>query len=342
MAKKLSIVATSRNDNHGGDMTKRMRVFVNGLIHQCNKYNIEAELIMVEWNPPADKPLLKEELPQPKEGDKLTLRYIIVPSEIHNRYHHANTIPLYQMIAKNVGIRRAEGEFVLCTNIDLLFSDELFEWLVKNPLEHGKYYRAPRADVPSDIDEYWTVEQQLEWSKKNVIAKWGINGKFLNLVGSPSWIWKVRFLPDILNIALAPFMKAFRNPLDYAVSKIDYYACGDFTLMSKEDWLKIEGYVELDLYSIHIDSMALNACVALGIEQVILPYQCCSYHIYHEEGWASMNPMHVLRFLAKRPGMDWGAMHNAGRHIIEHKVNYDINTPDWGFANEKLEEYRFN
>src|SRR5690606_37938207 len=110
----------------------------------------------------------------------------------------------------------------------------------------------------------------------------------------------------------------------------------------KEDWLKIEGYVELDLYSIHIDSMALNACVALGVEQVILPYQCCSYHIYHEEGWASMNPMHVLRFLAKRPGMDWGAMHNAGRYIIEHKINYDINTPDWGFANEKLEEYRFN
>ena len=29
------------------------------------------------------------------------------------------------MIAKNVGIRRARGEFVLATNIDILFSSEL-------------------------------------------------------------------------------------------------------------------------------------------------------------------------------------------------------------------------
>jgi len=32
---------------------------------------------------------------------------------------------LYQMIAKNAGIRRARGEYVLATNIDILFSSEL-------------------------------------------------------------------------------------------------------------------------------------------------------------------------------------------------------------------------
>ncbi len=69
MGELLSIVVVSRNDNHGGDMTRRMRLFVNGLIHQCNKFNLQAELIFVEWNPPKGRPLLSEILPKAKAGD---------------------------------------------------------------------------------------------------------------------------------------------------------------------------------------------------------------------------------------------------------------------------------
>ena len=341
MGKYLSIIATSRNDNHGGDMTKRMRIFINGLIHQCNKFNIDAELIMVEWNPPKDRQLLKDELPKPKDGDKLSLRYIVVPETIHKTYHNSRSIPLFQMTAKNVGIRRAEGEFVLCTNIDLLFSDKLFEWLANTKLEHGKYYRTPRADVPSNIDEGMSVENQLFWCEKNIMTVWGYNGAHLNLVGFPNWIFRSRWLTRFLNLVAGP-IKKWINPLDYEMSKIDYNACGDFTLMSKEDWFKIEGYIELDLYSIHIDSMALNACIAAGILQEILPYHACTYHIDHADGWASMTPIQVLNFLAKRPGIDWSVMRKAGEFIIINKTNYNFNPVNWGFADETFEEYRFN
>ena len=47
------------------------------------------------------------------------------PSVLHRRLKYADRLPLFQMIAKNVGIRRAKGQFVLATNIDILFSDEL-------------------------------------------------------------------------------------------------------------------------------------------------------------------------------------------------------------------------
>lgn len=119
-------------------------------------------------------------------------------------------------------------------------------------------------------------------------------------------------------------------------------ACGDFTLMSKADWLKIEGYLELDLYSIHIDSMALNACVAAGMEQVLYPQELCTYHIHHEEGWSSMDPLKVLHFSEKRPGIDWAIMFESGKHIIKNKTNYGFNKPDWGFANQAFEEIVFN
>ena len=43
----ISFVVTSRNDNHGGDLRKRMMIFYKGLIHQCNKFKLPCELIMV-------------------------------------------------------------------------------------------------------------------------------------------------------------------------------------------------------------------------------------------------------------------------------------------------------
>ena len=91
----LSIVVASRNDNHGGDMTRRMRLFINGLIYQCNKFKLPAELLFVEWNPPAGA-LLKDVLPKPTKGDYLTLRYIEVPAETHNRYLLGQRIPLFK------------------------------------------------------------------------------------------------------------------------------------------------------------------------------------------------------------------------------------------------------
>jgi hypothetical protein len=50
----LSIVATARNDGHGGDLLHRMQLFVENVIGQCNRHNLDAELVLVEWNPPDD------------------------------------------------------------------------------------------------------------------------------------------------------------------------------------------------------------------------------------------------------------------------------------------------
>ena len=177
----LSIVAASRNDHHAGNVLKRMRLFVSGLIAQANRHHLPVELIIVEWNPPADQLLLQYVLPKPQEGDLLALRYLIVPPAIHQRYKRSNELSLFQMIAKNVGIRRAKSEFVLCTNIDILFSDELFEILAAKNLRHDTFYRANRCDVPDLIDPSWELTQQLAWCKQNIIRRSGRNMRFKNI-----------------------------------------------------------------------------------------------------------------------------------------------------------------
>ena len=63
----LSVVATARNDDHGGNLLGRMQTFVNALLAQCREHQLAAELILVDWNPPPDRPPLHEALRWPAE-----------------------------------------------------------------------------------------------------------------------------------------------------------------------------------------------------------------------------------------------------------------------------------
>ena len=58
----LSVVAASRNDDHGGDPLRRTQVFLNAFFAQCARHRLPAEVILVDWNPPDGKPGLQDEL----------------------------------------------------------------------------------------------------------------------------------------------------------------------------------------------------------------------------------------------------------------------------------------
>ena len=162
----LSIVVVSRNDDHGGATLERMQQFVDTLVFQCRKFDLKAELVLVEWNPPADRKPLRSALQWPSDPGPLGIRIVTVPNEIHARYKHGDRLPLYQMIGKNVGIRRARGEFILATNIDIIFDDETVKYL-RDHLEHGVLLRADRFDVPGSIPP-GTIEDKLSYWRRNI------------------------------------------------------------------------------------------------------------------------------------------------------------------------------
>jgi len=70
----LSVVVTSRNDDHGGNLRRRMQVFVSALVAQCRRHQLPAELIVVEWNPPSDRPRLAEALEWPADPGPCPVR----------------------------------------------------------------------------------------------------------------------------------------------------------------------------------------------------------------------------------------------------------------------------
>src|SRR5256885_12854277 len=101
---RLSIVATSRNDDHGVNLTARMQLFIDGLADQAARFRMPLELILVEWNPPADRAPLATTLRWPP-GEYFQPQVLTVPTEVHNSFPHSDALPLFQMIAKNAAVR---------------------------------------------------------------------------------------------------------------------------------------------------------------------------------------------------------------------------------------------
>ncbi|MDE3165081.1 MAG: hypothetical protein KGN36_04680 [Acidobacteriota bacterium] len=164
----LSLVATARNGNRGDELLDRTQLFVSGWIEQARRHNLPSELILVEWNPPEDRPRLAEALHWPADTGPTQVRILEVPAEIHRRYRRAAELPLSEMAARNVGIRRARGEFILATNTGILFSSEMVRFLAARQLDKGKLYRTDRYDAAAGVPADAALDEQLAWCRSHI------------------------------------------------------------------------------------------------------------------------------------------------------------------------------
>lgn len=142
----LSIVVVGRNDDFGGDFNARMIAAAEFNHQQLMRCGISHEYIFVEWNPILGKPyladLLIERLPWWHR------RFVVDPAW-HHRLSINPKLGFMEFLAKNVGIRRAHGRFVLTTNTDIWLSRHVLHSLPR--LRRGVLYRAVRIDLKREI-----------------------------------------------------------------------------------------------------------------------------------------------------------------------------------------------
>ena len=182
----LSIVATTRNDDHGGSLNRRTQAFIDGVTGQAHRHRLETELLLVEWNPPADRAPLREVFRWPEDNPWCEVRIVTVPAELHARYRFADQLPMLQMIAKNVGVRRARGEYVLATNVDILFADEIFAFLAARRLEPDVLYRSDRVDVDRHVPLNVPIEKRLAHCRNTVLRIARKGGMWIVPEGAPA------------------------------------------------------------------------------------------------------------------------------------------------------------
>ena len=189
----LSIVIACRNDNYAGSMSKKLILSLTILIQQLNKFNLDTEIIIVEWNPPKDKPKLSLEISSLKNLGKTIIRIIEVDPSIHSTYIGSQKKGIAGSVALNAGIRRARGKFVTSKTADSFFSDELIKFISKKTLDNNCFYRADRVDVnvnqdliESDWRDYFNsnVSYRGYYSKKGPHLK--ACGDFM-LMSKKSW-----------------------------------------------------------------------------------------------------------------------------------------------------------
>ena len=153
MIPELSIVVTGRNDGHGGDFNARFLRTLAFNHDRLTESGIGYELVLVEWAPPGDRPplsaVIREALPRVAP---VVANYLVDP-----RYHDACSLnprlTYMEFLAKNVGIRRARGRAVLCTNADIYLGRGVVDALTRTAIEPRTVYRARRVDVKLGADE---------------------------------------------------------------------------------------------------------------------------------------------------------------------------------------------
>lgn len=149
----LSIVLTGRNDDFGGDFNGRMFRALEFNHRHLTARGVTHEFIFVEWSPIQGKPWLAEILAN-RYPDLVpqVLRSYVTDVAYHDAFSLNPRLRFQEFIAKNIGIRRARGSFILTTNTDVYLGREVLDFLAQRALERGVLYRAPRIDLKDGID----------------------------------------------------------------------------------------------------------------------------------------------------------------------------------------------
>jgi hypothetical protein len=149
----LTLVLTGRNDSYGGDFTARFFRTLQFNHRELTARQIPHQVLFVEWAPPAGEPLLVEQVfAAIPELDREVCSWYVVDTRYQDALSLNPRLEYLEFIAKNVGVRRARGEYVLVTNCDVFLGRRVLDVLERRALEPHVLYRAPRHDLKLAVD----------------------------------------------------------------------------------------------------------------------------------------------------------------------------------------------
>jgi len=288
-----------------------MQLFTDVLWALCVRHYLKAELVVVEWNPPQDRERLQTAIKWKPHNEYYKVRIIEVPSEIHRKFLYSERVPLYEFIGKNVGIRRAKGEYVLATNPDIIFTEPLIIWLSIGAISPIKYYRTTRYDVESPLPSFNSLDILFNYCSSHVVQINSYNDTHSGLKQNCFYyldkiLWKLKH---------PTYARPFTN------------ASGDFLLMHRKHWQDLNGYLELvgadSSGRLHIDSMILFMAMYHGLKEVRLNE---ALRIYHQEHSRQSGIIPYSKEIEETYSS------------LSKNKNINLNDETWGLGNVNLNE----
>lgn len=339
-----------------------MQSSIDSILQLGERCRLNGELVLVEWNPPSQKAPLAEALEWPDELDSMSARIVTVPPEIHASFNNADQIPLFEYIAKNTGIRRAESEFVVSTNPDLVYNEALLEFLATHVLENDCFYRIHRYDVDRLVPLDKTVDERESVAASHVFKHSTINDGYATADRSKMFREEIKRLSNVVrkNPAKARYLltdhsrvanfagEIYRNIFSsksgremqgegvstnrtarstpHGLEDIFMTSSGDFLLMSADRWGEMHGYPERPT-NLHVDSFGCIYAAKMGLDQIVLKEPLKIYHQEHDRSARD-----------SRPAMEKEDLVAEAQEILDAPSFNPENDESWGLGDETLEE----
>ena len=341
----LSVVVATRNDQHGGDPNARLRLAIEHFRYWADRAGLSAEYLVVDWNPPAQKANMAEVIQRWNlPASRVRVRILEVPRQYHQALGGPEALEFYQMIAKNVGIRRAAGEYILASNIDILFSPAILRVLTRQNLSPGRMYRSDRLDLSADclgqkaenLEDSAMMTKLTRYNRRTGTLPIGrLGNQILGNLASRPPPWRKRFWEKIhlwLRRHNLPDPIRSRYPLHTN-------GCGDFTLLHRQAWQQLRGYLELPVFSFHLDSIFCCQAHQSGFEEKVLAFPLVHFHLDHGGGWSPEASEHLFARLREKniPFLDSEA-HDFEKLCLRGRTPLVFNKENWGFGGETFPE----
>jgi hypothetical protein len=247
---KITAVVVSRNDNYGGNLLERATYALNSAI---NTYD---EVIYVDWNSPTHSLLwdIKDNLQL-----KGNLKHFVIPPDAVSQLtgYDPEAQKCCETLGRNIGIRRAEGDYIISTNIDVIHPKREDVEQIINKYKDKTFITLSRREVTWDIiKEFHGGELKYqEWDKlRNFIY-----------VNSEERVVEEKIVEGD----------------DYSLIN----CCGDFQLASKKIWDEIRGFEEDLIYALYSDTNVQKKSVKHGFDLKAI-FNPPMFHINHgSKGW---------------------------------------------------------
>ena len=287
---KITAVIVSRNDNYGGHLNERATYALNSAI---NTYD---EVIYVDWNSDTHSLLwdIKDNLQL-----KGNLKHFVIPPHIASQLTNfdQDAQKCCETLGRNIGIRRAEGDYIISTNIDVIHPKREEVEEIINKYQDKTFITLSRREVTWDIiKEFHGGELKFdEWNKlrdhiqsnseKRVVTEKIVEGDDYSLIN----------------------------------------CCGDFQLASKNIWNSIRGFEEELIYALYSDTNVQKKSAKHGFDLKAI-FEPAMFHISHgSKGWGGGG---IVDGVNKKTNNPYRAVTSQ-----EHTLNPDT----WGFSDVEIE-----
>jgi hypothetical protein len=170
----LSIIALASHDGSAfcqvprDHCLDRLRAFLVTTIHHLvsNGLGKSSEIILVEYNPAHTREDCWPHCPEKYLKISDTVQYLVqahqavggpnirvltVREELHKTIYNPHGFSVLQCHAKNIGARRAKGQFILFTNPDNVWADGLGSLIGRKHLRHDVFYVAHRGSLAEHV-----------------------------------------------------------------------------------------------------------------------------------------------------------------------------------------------